>query len=93
MPNWLESRASNEDEFVLRRGLIVRSQWSTVCRLCTGLKHIRTYAERGKKEDRELAREKEEAEGEDDRNPEDEGGVSEVVRGAGERAREGETRY
>ncbi|KYN31499.1 hypothetical protein ALC56_14380 [Trachymyrmex septentrionalis] len=28
------SRASNEDEFVLRRGLIVRSQWSTISGLC-----------------------------------------------------------
>ncbi|KYN00973.1 hypothetical protein ALC62_08199 [Cyphomyrmex costatus] len=47
------SRASNEDEFVLRRGLIVRSQWSTISGLCTGLKHIRTYAEREKNEERE----------------------------------------
>jgi len=53
VPNWLESRASNEDEFVLRRGLIVHSQWSTISGLCTGLKHIRTYAERGKNEESE----------------------------------------
>ena len=76
MPNWLESRASNEDEFVLRRGLIVRSQWSTISGLCTGLKHIRTYAEREKKEERERraknTREKERK----DVNPEDEVGVS-----------------
>lgn len=29
MPNWPASRLSNEDEFVLRPILIVRSQWST----------------------------------------------------------------
>ncbi|KYM78997.1 hypothetical protein ALC53_10551 [Atta colombica] len=47
------SRASNEDEFVLRRGLIVHSQWSTISGLCTGLKHIRTYADQAKNEERE----------------------------------------
>lgn len=40
VPNWPESRASNEDEFVLRRGLIVRSQWSTVW-TCHEVPHLR----------------------------------------------------
>ncbi|KYQ54269.1 hypothetical protein ALC60_06813, partial [Trachymyrmex zeteki] len=72
-----ESVSRNEDEFVLRRGLIVRSQWSTISGLCTGLKHIRTYAERGKNEEREQKAKNKREKERKDMNPEDEVEVSE----------------
>lgn len=48
------------------------------CGLCTGLKHIRTYAERGrrgKKKKKSDERREEREKKEDDGNPEGEGGV------------------
>lgn len=57
MPNWLESRASNEDEFVLRPGLIVRSQWSTASTVHECTHAYATY--RGRRDEDEKKEKKE----------------------------------